>query len=438
MSSPRFSRRFLSTLLQNAVPYLALPVQQVRLLVARVPRHASRCREPNELRLVRYHRGIQLQLLRLLVAPRLKRQQQVGMRYHLRGRGLGQALGPVGLGGRHGGFQHLYERVQAFALEVAGELGQIVPVYLREVMALRAHNGEHQFGGHHLVGRAVHRLGLFLAPFPHVLEQVQAARVEQARARDAPGVLLYLRGQARMLYQRLALLHEPRHAPHLLQLFHQYGAKLVQVERVVYGVLAHVQRERPYGPVGALVFLLEFLAKVLVYQVGKAQVLLAQHLGGEHRVENLLGRKAVGLPQQSQVVVGAVENQGLHGLRLEQRRNVEAAERVHYVVVLPDGNLYQAQLGHVMVHGIGLRVHGGHLVQVEVLEEPRQGFLVVDQYVLLVLQHYTGNVTKKQNKRCGFLRKKRLFAPLVRQTRRCRATRSRKSGKGCPRRRPCV
>ena len=47
-------------------------------------------------------------------------------------------------------------------------------------------------------------------------------------------------------------------------------------------------------------------------------------------------------------------------------------------------------------------------------------------------------VTKKQNKRCVFLRKKRIFAPLVRQTRRCRATRSRKSGKGCPRRRPCV
>ena len=78
------------------------------------------------------------------------------------------------------------------------------------------------------------------------------------------------------------------------------------------------------------------------FEVGKPEVFFAQELGGEHGVENALGGESVGLPQESQVVVCTVEDDRLHGGRLEERGEIQAAERVHDVVVLADGNLDKA------------------------------------------------------------------------------------------------
>ena len=105
------------------------------------------------------------------------------------------------------------------------------------------------------------------------------------------------------------------------------------------GVFAHFKRQRSRGPVGTLVFFLEFVTEVFAHQVRKAQVIFAQDLCREHGVENLLWRKAVGLPEQSQIVVSAVENERLHGAGLEQRGKVKPTQRVHNVVVFADGNL---------------------------------------------------------------------------------------------------
>ena len=194
--------------------------------------------------------------------------------------------------------------------------------------------------------------------------------------------------------QGIALFGKPTHAASFLQLFYENRAEFVQVECVVDGVFAHFERQRSRGPVGTLVFFLEFVAEVFAHQVRKAQVFFAQNLCREHGIENLLGRESVCLPQQSQVVVGAVENERLHGAGLEQRGKVKATQRVHNVVVLADGNLDQAKTGGIMVHGIRLGIDGGHFVQLQIREQIRQRFFAIYQYVFFVLQHLGRNVIK--------------------------------------------
>ena len=114
-------------------------------------------------------------------------------------------------------------------------------------------------------------------------------------------------------------------------------------------------------------------------------MLRSQELCGKHRVEDALGGVLVGLPEQAQVVVRAVENDGLHRLRSKQGRNIDSAERVYDVVVFSDGNLDEAESGMVMVHGIGLGIDGRHIVEFEVCKEVCKTFFVIYKYVFFVL-----------------------------------------------------
>ena len=117
-------------------------------------------------------------------------------------------------------------------------------------------------------------------------------------------------------------------------------------------------------------------------------MLRSQKLCGKHRVEDALGGVLVGLPEQAQVIVCTVENDGLHRLRGKQGRNVDSAERVHDIVVFADGNLDEAEPCMVMVHGIGLGIDGRHIVEFEVRNKVCKTFFVIYKYVFFVLHHF--------------------------------------------------
>ena len=61
-----------------------------------------------------------------------------------------------------------------------------------------------------------------------------------------------------------------------------------------------------------------------------------------------------------------------------------------------------------MVHGIGFRVHGGHVVKFEIGKQVRERFFVIDEYVFFVLQHYSQNVT-------NYAKRKEMVAVIVGQ-----------------------
>lgn len=92
----------------------------------------------------------------------------------------------------------------------------------------------------------------------------------------------------------------------------------------------------------------------------------AQDLCGKHGVEDVGGAKLVSLPEQSQVVVGPMENQGLHGACLEQGGQIQAAEGVYDIMVVANGDLNKAKACCVVIHGVSLGVHRGHVIILQV------------------------------------------------------------------------
>jgi methylmalonyl-CoA mutase N-terminal domain/subunit len=84
-------------------------------------------------------------------------------------------------------------------------------------------------------------------------------------------------------------------------IFAMFIAQAEKVDRVLRRVVEHVGRERPHGPIGALVLLVELHAEVLLEQRRQAEGLDAQQLRRHARVEHVAHVPAVVLMQQSEV-----------------------------------------------------------------------------------------------------------------------------------------
>ncbi len=129
-----------------------------------------------------------------------------------------------------------------------------------------------------------------------------------------------------------------------------------QVDDVGRRVRGHRRRERPLAPVRALVRLVERDADARGEERGEADLLLADELRRDHRVEERRRAEAVAAEEQAQVVVGPVQEERPRREPREERREVDAGERVHEERVGAEADLHEAYLFVVVVEGIGLRV----------------------------------------------------------------------------------
>ena len=119
--------------------------------------------------------------------------------------------------------------------------------------------------------------------------------------------------------EQAELLARPLPAAGPLELGLEPVAKLQQMDGVLRRVVEHSLRQRPHGPVGALMLLVELHPEVPLEQRRETEGANAEELRRDARVEDVPGVPAIVLMQQSEVVVGVVKDD-LHRRILEQRR----------------------------------------------------------------------------------------------------------------------
>ena len=122
----------------------------------------------------------------------------------------------------------------------------------------------------------------------------------------------------------------------------------------------HLVRERAGGPVGALIFLVEGDAEVLLEQCREPDPRLVEKLGGDPRVEEPRGSNAVLPLEQPQVVVGIVKDDFDPRVGEQRGKSLEAlnGQRIDDGGALSRRNLQEIDPVFVAVEAGGFRVHG--------------------------------------------------------------------------------
>ena len=207
------------------------------------------------------------------------------------------------------------------------------------------------------IGRLVGSDRLVVTPVPELPQDGQTAPVEFIRAFDAPDLVGIRRSQF------CALVHQPRAAfflPGEAALFLQSGLEQVGQRFEVAGVVARVV-DHSFGqwsarPVGLLRPLLQMNAQQLFHEIGQSEFNESEQSRGQHRVKNGFGHEVIGPSQQTQVVVGAVQNQFLPAQGLQQWREVHRRQRVNQHIGARQADLHETELFRVGVQTVGLGV----------------------------------------------------------------------------------
>ena len=143
-------------------------------------------------------------------------------------------------------------------------------------------------------------------------------------------------------------------------------------------VRGHRGRERPFAPVGPLVGLVECDADARGEKRREADLLLAEELRRDHRVEERARAEAVRAEEEPQVVVGPVHQERPRRETREERREVDGRERVREERVGADPHLHEADLLEVVVEGVGLRVERDGRGAIQPPEQAAEGSRIRD------------------------------------------------------------
>ena len=132
-----------------------------------------------------------------------------------------------------------------------------------------------------------------------------------------------------------------------------------QVMRVVGRVFEQRRRQRAARPVGFLSRFRQRHAAMPQREIGKALLVVAEHLRRDHRVEDLARAEIGDAADHADIEISALEDQELFREDARELRQVHLGQRVDHKVLALDADLQQAELLLVMVQTVGLRVHGG-------------------------------------------------------------------------------
>src|SRR6185503_4106226 len=195
--------------------------------------------------------------------------------------------------------------------------------------------------------RAIELARHVVAPRHELAQHRELAAREVARALDAQErVRRIIARPARALEQR-EFLGGPIPAARGFELVLQLVAQLQQVDGILRGVVEHALRERPHGPVGALMLLVELETEVSLEKRGEPERLEPEQLRGDAGVENVPNVPTIILVQQSQIIIrvvkhdldagileqtaessGRADRDGIDDCRLVARRELEQIDSI--------------------------------------------------------------------------------------------------------------
>ena len=129
-----------------------------------------------------------------------------------------------------------------------------------------------------------------------------------------------------------------------------------QVTHIIQRVVHHGGSEWTFPPVGLLRPLLQGDTEVRVERIVESKAGFAHQASGQHRIKDPGGLEVMPTEQQSQVVVGSVEDDGMPIHGVPQRFEVQVCQGVHEVLAARHTDLKQAQFFRVSVQGVGLGI----------------------------------------------------------------------------------
>ena len=222
----------------------------------------------------------------------------------------------------------------------------------------------------------VERPGARLADAPERAHERALLVRHAVRALDPPvvfGIGGTLAGK-RGLGETRAFLGVPREPALRLEVSREGLDERRKMDDVRGGVCGHRRRERPLAPIRALVRLVERHADARGEERREADLLLADELRRDHRVEQRRRPETVPAVEEPQVVVGSVCEERPRGETREEGREVDARERVREKRFRAEADLHEADLLEVVVEGIRLRVQrdGRARARVEAREQRGQ------------------------------------------------------------------
>ena len=235
--------------------------------------------------------------------------------------------------------------------------------------------------GNDVEGRPVPRAGFGVAPVPEGAEDGGFAGGEFAAAGDAPGIFhVTFAGFAGALHHGIAGLTIPFPAAEFAELLLEDFGEGEEIADVVEGVFFHARRERPASPVGALRGFAQRDAEKFLHQGGVADLFESEETRGDGGVENFGGVEGGMASEQAQIVIGAVDDDGVRGERGVKGGKVEAlGQRVDEEEAVGRTDLHEADFFAVAVQAVGFGIDADDRVRVEAGGEVRELFRRGDQ-----------------------------------------------------------
>ena len=148
----------------------------------------------------------------------------------------------------------------------------------------------------------------------------------------------------------------PIHTPLRLQRSPERIGCQLQIAHIVEGVGNHPFGEWPPRPIGGLRPFFQLDSQQPVDQTGQAKLGETQQTRRQHCVENISRHEAASAAQQSQIVVGAVQDQFVPAKRRQQPREVQRRQRINQVVRARQADLDQAEFFGIGVETVGFGV----------------------------------------------------------------------------------
>ena len=290
------------------------------------------------------------------------------------------ALGKVGLGNLHRMFDDVDERfpvARAVILRNALDVRQVA-----DLRRLLLRNIEHCFVADDLERRAVGGPRKLIAPLVEITNDGQSPSIEVAEVfQFAPTLVFFLAcvAKADVLQARKFLLG-PLPTSRCIQLVAQFLCERDEVPGVHRRILEHLRRERSHRPVGALMRLVHLQAEVAVEQRGQSECLVAEELGGDHRIDEVCGGEAEVAIEDAQVVVGTVQDlrDGRIGQHVAEPFQVHSGQRIDHQILAAGRDLDQTHLIEIRVQRIRLRIDGDDRLRRDAVQRLIQWLLLID------------------------------------------------------------
>ena len=234
--------------------------------------------------------------------------------------------------------------------------------------------------GYHLEGRPVHQPRLFVSVQPDPPQHALANVIELTR-RLHPEITVGIE-LSPLPFSALedgALLKHVTQPTHAAEPSDQNLPQSEQEVRVASGVLQVLWQQGTLCPVMPLILLVHrYAAEGLDDQVGQPHTVNAQHLGGDHRVEDVVNLVAKIALHTHDIVIGAVKD--LHRVRAREHVSKEAhvvdRQRVDDVVGLKVRELDETDLLLVVMKRVALGIYTDYRDRSELLCHPCKRFVV--------------------------------------------------------------